>query len=127
VPDALFASGLWRKTPKRLSQRHSALSFSPWSRTMLKCFSIWAALAALGMGSLNAQQPNATPQTQRPKVTISKLEVPGADFDIIFATTECPADAICELDGQWAPRMYGRWRTHVHLVPKGETLALPER
>jgi hypothetical protein len=94
---------------------------------MLKHFWIGLALVALETGSLSAQQQNAMPEAQPPGVTISKLEVPGADFDIILATVECSADATCEPDSQSAPPRYGRWRTHVHLVPKGETLALPER
>lgn len=94
---------------------------------MLKYFSIGVTLVALGTGSLNAQQPDAPPQRQRPNVTISKLELPGADFDIVFATAECPADATCEPGSHSDPLQYGRWRTHVHLVPKGEALDLSER
>jgi hypothetical protein len=125
LPAARFRGQTWAGTPKRLSQRHSALSLPSMEDAMFKYFSIWAALVALGTGSLNAQQSNATPQ--RPKVTMSKMELPGADFDIIFATTECPADASCDPDTQSAPPMYGRWRTYVHLVPKGVTPVSPER
>ena len=52
---------------------------------MLKYFSICAALVALGSGSANAQQQEAV---------LQKMEVPGADFDIILAMPKSPGVTI---------------------------------
>jgi hypothetical protein len=94
---------------------------------MLKHLSICAALVSFGTGSVGAQQREAIPQNPHKRVATSKMEVPGADFDIIFVTTEARAGVTDDLDSQPDPLAYAGLRTRVYLVPKGETLALPER
>lgn len=61
---------------------------------MLKYFTICAALVVFGTGSVNAQQQEAV---------LHKLEVPGADFDIIVAMPKFSAGATIELRGQPDP------------------------
>jgi hypothetical protein len=95
--------------------------------TVLKHLSICIALIAVATGSLSAQQREAIPQNSHQRVATSKMEVPGADFDIIFVTTESRAGVTDDLDSQPDPLAYAGLRTRVYLVPKGETLALPER
>jgi hypothetical protein len=94
---------------------------------MLKYLSICAALIAFGTGSVGAQQEETIAQKEKQKVTMSKMEVPGADFDIIFVTAESRAAVTNDLDSQADPLVYAGLRTRVYLVPKGETLALPAR
>jgi hypothetical protein len=57
--------------------------------TMLKYISICAALVALGMGSLNAQQAKQVQQ----EAVLQKIKVPGAGFDILLAMPKSPAGA----------------------------------
>ena len=57
-------------------------------------------------------------QKEKQKVTTSKMEVPGADYEIIFITTESRA-AMTD-DHQVDPLAYAGLRTRVYLVPKGE-------
>ena len=61
---------------------------------MLKYLSICAALVVLGTGSVNAQQKDPVWQ---------KVEVPGADFYIVFAMTKSPVARNNALRGQPDP------------------------
>jgi hypothetical protein len=83
---------------------------------MLKHLSICAALLAFGTGSVGAQQEEKIEQKEKHKVTMSKMEVPGADYDIIFITTESRAGMTDEPD----PLAYAGLQTRVYLVPKGK-------
>lgn len=51
---------------------------------MLKYIPICAAFVALGTGSLNAQYAQHVQQGQQ-EAALQKVEVPGADFDIVLA------------------------------------------
>ena len=55
---------------------------------MLKHLSICAMLTAFGLGSLSAQQLEAV---------LQKVEVPGADFEIVLAIPKYPAGALRDL------------------------------
>ena len=83
---------------------------------MLKYISIFATLAALGLGMANAQQKQAMLPNQ-PQPLLTKMDVRGADFDIVICSIKPGADVNC---GQPAPRA-DQWQTRVFLVPKGET------
>jgi len=88
---------------------------------MLKFVSIFATLAALGFGMANAQQIQTAHATQQ-EPSLTKLEVQGADFDIIICSIKPGANVDC---GQ--PEHADQWKTRVYLVPKGETPALSKR
>jgi hypothetical protein len=51
---------------------------------MLKHFAVCAVLLVLGTGSVNAQQQD---------VVLRKIEVPGADFDVVFVMSKAQAAA----------------------------------
>lgn len=84
---------------------------------MLKYASIFAMLTALGLCTANAQQTQAIPAT--PSVpSLTKMDVHGADFDIVIATFKPGANIPAERTDQW--------RSRVYLVPKGEAFPSPE-
>ena len=80
---------------------------------MLKQFTLCATLIALGSGTLNAQQPT----TMQSQEQLTRVEVPGADFDLIVATMATSATAAT--GGQNDPLDAGLWPTRVYRVPKG--------
>ncbi len=94
---------------------------------MLKYISICAALFVIGTGSLNAQQQETDPPKQPSGENLTKIEVPGADFDIVFATTEPQAVAVIDSGCQIDPLDAGLWPTRVYHVPKGDTLGSANR
>jgi hypothetical protein len=59
---------------------------------MLKYISICAALVTLGTGSLNAQQAQQAKQVQQ-EAGVQKIEVPGAEFDLLLAMPKSPTGA----------------------------------
>ncbi len=91
---------------------------------MLKKLSMCAMLLAIGSGSLNAQQQMTTQQHQ-PQESVTKIEVPGADFDLVVVTTKSQVGGTMETRAQIDPLDAGLWPTRVYLVPKSETLARP--
>lgn len=87
---------------------------------MFKYVSTLTMLAALGMGVANAQQAQAPPNQDKPLLT--KLEIPGADFDIVIATIK-PGENI---DPGKSSARADQWQTRVYLVPKAELVYSPE-
>jgi hypothetical protein len=85
---------------------------------MLKRLSICATLIAFGTGSVGAQREETITQKEKQNVTMSKIEVPGADFDIIFITAEFRAGMTDDLQSD--PLAYAGLQTRVYLVPKGK-------
>ena len=57
---------------------------------MLKYFAICAALLVLGIGSVSAQQQD---------IVVRKMEVPGADFDMVVVMSKAQAGATSGLSG----------------------------
>ncbi len=94
---------------------------------MLKYIPFCAALLVIGAGSLHAQQQETYPPQQLQGESLTRIEVPGADFDIVFATTEPRAVAVIDGSGQIDPLDAGLWPTRVYQVPKGHTLGSPGR
>ncbi len=88
---------------------------------MLKFISIFATVAAVGLGVANAQQKQAMLRNQQQPL-LTTMEVPGADFDIVICTIRPDEDVNC---GQPRPRA-DQWQTRVFLVPKGEAFPSPE-
>ncbi len=91
---------------------------------MLKQLSMCVMLLAIGTGSLNAQQQKAT-QHYQPQESVTKIEVPGADFDILVATTKSHVGETIEPGAQIDPLDVGLWPTRVYLAPKSEALDRP--
>jgi hypothetical protein len=87
---------------------------------MFKYVSIFAALVALGLVTAYAQQTQAN-HAKTPEPLLTKMELPGADFDIVICSIKPGADVDC---GQ--PERADQWRTRVFLVPKGEAFPSPE-
>lgn len=89
--------------------------------------SICAVIIVLAMGSLNAQERQIRQQDQPAGETLTKVEVPGADFDIVVATTKSQIGAIANSGKQLDPLEVGLWPTSVYLVPKGETVGAAKK
>lgn len=81
---------------------------------MFKYVSTIIMLAAIGTGAANAQQTQASLNQNNP--LLSKLEIPGADFDIVIATIK-PGENI---DSGSSSARADQWQTRVYLVPKAE-------
>ena len=86
---------------------------------MLKPLWICAAFIILGAPSSHAQQHDTTLQ-DLPGQSLTRVEVPGADFDIVVSTTKSQVSAMIKSDGQIDPLDVGLWPTQVYLVPKAE-------
>lgn len=61
--------------------------------TMLKHLSIYAALLALGTGSLNAQMAPQEAFLEKQEAVLQKVEVPGIGFDLVLAMPKSEAGA----------------------------------
>jgi hypothetical protein len=93
---------------------------------MIKSFAICAALVALGTGSLAAQERQATqPDQMQGREHLTRVEVPGTDFDLIIAETIASGGAAIDGNVQSDPLDAGLWPTEVYFVPKGHVLASP--
>ncbi len=92
---------------------------------MFKQLSMCAMLLAIGTGSLDAQQQATTRQSEPPRQSLTKIEVPGADFDIVVDTTNLQVGATNETGAQLDPLDVGLWPTHVYLVSRIKTAARP--
>jgi len=87
---------------------------------MFKYVSTIIILAAIGTGAANAQQAQASLHQNKPLLT--KLEIPGADFDIVIATIK-PGENI---DPGNSPSRVDQWQTRVYLMPKAGLAYSPE-
>ncbi len=85
---------------------------------MTKYVSIWIALIALAVAPANAQQQDTFQPNDLQRESLTTLEVPGADFDIVFATRYSQALAVIDNGRQGDPLDAGLWSTRVYLVPK---------
>ncbi len=86
---------------------------------MFKQLCICTAFIMLGASSSHAQQHNATTQ-DLPGQSLTRLEVPGASFDIVVSTTKPQDSGIIKSDGQIDPLDVGLWPTQVYLMPKAK-------
>ncbi len=84
---------------------------------MLKQLSICAAFVLFGASSSHAQQDNGTLQDLQGQ-SLTRIEVPGANFDIVVSTTKSQVSATIKSDGQVDPLDVGLWPTQIYLVPK---------
>ncbi len=105
---------------------------------MLKQLSLCAALLVLGSAGINAQQlqqdtvlqkleiPGAafgtTTRQTLARAAESRIEVPGADFDLVVTTTGSPTGAAIASGEQKDPLDAGLWPTRVDLVPRAGTV-----
>lgn len=94
---------------------------------MFKQLSICAAFLALGTGSLNAEQQETSQLNRLQGESLTKIVVPGADFDIVLATIN--SQAVTAIDGgrQIDPLDVGLWPTRVYHVPKADMLVSPKK
>jgi hypothetical protein len=90
---------------------------------MLKFLMFCVALVAVGASPIRAQQREDQPQ----KVTVSKLEVRGADFDIVFVTSEVRPDAPDDRDVLAEGLTYAGLKTRIYLIPKNGDVAPPQK
>ena len=90
---------------------------------MFKSLILCATLVAVGTSSVRAQERENQPQN----VTISKLEVRGADFDIVFVTSEVRPDTPDDRDVLAEGSSYAGLKTRIYLIPKGENVAPPQK
>ena len=90
---------------------------------MFKSTMFCAALVAVSMSPVRTQER----EDQSQKVTMSKLEVRGADFDIVFVTSEVRPDTPDDRDVLAEGSTYAGLKTRIYLIPKGENVAPPQK